>query len=434
MSWASVYAGKLRTAAEALQVVPDGGFIYVSGNAATPGALVRALADREDLTRPVRVGHVLLLGRDPFVGKEHLFRHHAWFVGPADRDAVNAGNADYVPVHLHQIPEAIRRGPDLDAALLCVSPPDEHGFMSVGVEVMAAPAVIRKSRHVIVQVNEAMPRVHGDSFVHISDVTAIVEHTEPLPELAPPPSTPTQEAIARHIAPLVKDGATLQLGIGGIPDAVLHLLTDPASGLARHDLGIHSELVSDGLLAAVESGAVNGRAKTLHRGKVVMTFAMGTRKLYEFLADNPLIEAHPCDYVNDPQIVAQNNDMVAINSALQVDITGQVCSDSIGPRIYSGFGGQLDFIRGASASKGGVPIIALPATAAGGKLSRIVPTLDAGAGVVTTRADVHWVVTEHGAVDLFGKTLTQRAALLISIAAPEARDALRAAAKARGLA
>jgi acyl-CoA hydrolase len=407
--------------------------VYISGNAATPLELVRALADRADLTKPMRVGHVLLLGRDPFAGKEHRFRHHAWFVGPADREAVNKGHADYVPVHLHQIPEAIRRGPDLDAALLCVSPPDEHGFMSLGVEILTAPAVVRKARTVIVQVNEAMPRIHGDSFVHVSEVAAIVEHTEPLPELVAPPTTPTQEAIARHIAPLVKDGATLQLGIGGIPDAVLHLLTDPTSGLARRDLGIHTEMVSDGLMAAVESGAVTGRAKTLHRGKVVMTFAMGTKKLYEFLADNPLIEAHPCDYVNDPQVIAKNNDMVAINSALQVDITGQVCSDSIGTRIYSGFGGQLDFIRGAAASKGGVPIIALPATAAGGKFSRIVPTLDVGAGVVTTRADVHWVVTEHGAVDLFGRSLSERADLLLSISAPEFQDELRAAARARGL-
>jgi acyl-CoA hydrolase len=433
MSWARLYADRRRSAADAVRGVPDGGFLYVGGNAATPGALVRALAERTDLTRRMRVGHVLLLGDDPFAARPDVFRHHAWFVGPADRKAVNDGRADYAPVHLHQIPEAIRRGPDLDAAALCVSPPDEHGFMSFGVEVMAAPTAIRKARQVIVQVNEAMPRVHGDSFVHVSEVSAIVEHAEPLPELTLPPPTAEQQAIARHIASLVRDGATLQLGIGGVPDAVLQLLTDRASPFARRDLGIHTEMISDGLMAAVDSGALTGRAKSLHRGKVVLTFAMGTKKLYDFLADNPLIEAHPCDYVNNPAIVARNDNLVAINSALQVDLTGQVCADSIGTRIYSGFGGQVDFMRGAAASSGGVPIVALPATAKGGTISRIAPTLDLGAGVVTTRADVHYVVTEFGAVDLFGRTLSERAELLISIAAPEYRDHLRDAARKRGL-
>jgi acyl-CoA hydrolase len=433
MSWTRLYASKKKAAAEAVRLVPDGGFVYIGGNAATPGALVGALAERTDLTRPMRVGHVLLLGQDPFAGKPERFRHYAWFVGPADRKAVNDGRADYAPVHLHQIPEAIRRGPDIDAALLCVSPPDEHGFMSLGVEVMAGLAVIRKARTVIVQVNEAMPRVHGDSFVHVSEVAAIVEHTAPLPELVLPPPTDEQKAIARHIAPLVKDGATLQLGIGGVPDAVLQLLTDRSSGLARKDLGIHTEMISDGLMAAVDSGVLTGRAKTIHRGKVILTFAMGTKALYDFIADNPLIEAHPCDYVNNPFVVAQNDNLVAINSALQVDLTGQVCADSIGTRIYSGFGGQVDFMRGAAASKGGVPIVALPATAQNGKLSRIAPTLDVGAGVVTNRADVHYVVTEHGAVDLFGRSLSERAELLISIAAPAFRDELSAAARKRGL-
>ncbi|MCA9719392.1 MAG: acetyl-CoA hydrolase/transferase family protein [Myxococcales bacterium] len=414
--------------------VPSGGFVYISGNAATPRALLEALAARDDLERPVRLGHVLLLGRDPFAGREHSnFRHHAWFVGPADRVAVNAGLADYVPVHLHEIPGVIRRGPPLDVALIAASPPDEHGFMSLGVECMAARAAIERAREVYVQVNAAMPRVHGDAFVHVREVTGVVERDEPLPELVPPPATEVEKAIAAHIAALIPDGATLQLGIGGIPDAVLGLVSNPALATARADLGIHTEMISDGLLAGVEGGLITGRRKSLHAGKIVITFAMGSRRLYDFLADNPVIEAHPCDYVNDPAVIARNDRMVAINSALSVDLTGQVNADSLGTEIYSGFGGQLDFIRGAAAARDGVPIIALPATAKRGALSRVVPLLEPGAGVVTTRADVHWVVTEHGAANLHGLSLRERAAALIELAAPQFRDELRAAARERKL-
>jgi 4-hydroxybutyrate CoA-transferase len=423
------------SADEAVANIPAGGFVYVSGNAATPVALVQALARRKVDGPPIRVGHVLLLGDDPFSAPECQpnFRHHAWFVGPADRAAVGAGNADAVAVHLHNIPDVIRLGPRLDAALISVSPPDEHGFMSLGVEVMASRAAIEQADQVLAQVNPAMPRVHGDSFIHISEVTAIVEHEAPLPELIPPPASAVQIAIARNIAPLVPHGATLQMGIGGIPDAVLSLLATPGTEMSRRDLGIHTEMVSDGLVDAIESGAVTGRKKTLHPGKVILTFAMGSQRLYKFIADNPVVEAHPCDVVNNPFVIAKNARMVAINSALSLDITGQVNSDSIGTRIYSGFGGQVDFIRGAAASEGGVPIIALPATARGGTVSRIVPTLAAGAGVVTSRADVHWIVTEYGAVNLYGKSLRARAELLMEIAAPDFRAELRAAASARRL-
>ena len=432
MSLSQRYRDRLVTPSAAAAMVPDGGFVYVSGNAATPMTLLRALARRDDIRAPIRVAHVLLLGVDPFAEEykgclPSPFRHYAWFVGPADRPAINAGDADYVPVHLHQIPEAMASGPGIDVAFLSVTPPDNHGFMSLGVEVLASKTAARLAKKVVVQVNESMPRVHGDSYLHIDDVHAIVEATEPLPELVPPPPSAEQEAIARHIAPLVPDGSTLQLGIGGVPDAVLRLLD------GRRDLGIHSEMISDGAVDAIEKGLVNGRKKSLHMGKSIITFAMGTRRLYDFLEDNPFVEAHPCDYVNDPRVIAANDHMVAINSALSVDLTGQVCSDSIGTRIYSGFGGQADFIRGASASKGGVPILALPSTASDGKVSRIVSTLAAGAGVVTTRADVRWLVTEHGAVHLFGKTLRERAALIISVAAPEFRDELQAAARARNL-
>lgn len=426
---------RLTSPEAAVADIPSGGFIYTSGNAASPRTLLSALAAREDIHAPVHVAHVLLMGKDPFdaPGARERFRHHAFFVGPADRAAIQDGRGDHVPIHLHKIPEAVRRGPPLDAVLLSASPPDEHGYMSLGVEVMASRAAIERASRVIVQVNERMPRVHGDAFVHVSEATAIVRADEPLVELVPEPPSADQEAIAQHIAPLIPHGATLQLGIGGVPDAVLKLISDPSSPSFREDLGIHTEMISDGLIAAVESGAVTNRRKSLHTGKVILTFAMGTTKLYELLADNPMFEARPCDYVNDPRVIAQNDRMVALNSALSIDLTGQVNSDSIGTRIFSGFGGQLDFIRGAAASDGGVPIIALPSTARGGQVSRIVAELLPGAGVVTTRADVHWVVTEHGAVNLFGLPLSERARRLISIADPRFRDELTAAARARRL-
>jgi len=426
---------RICSAEEAVADIPPGARVYVSGNAATPRALVNALAARRFDGPPIELLHVLLLGEDPFAtpaARPHV-RHRALFVGPADRPAVERGEADAVPVHLHCIPDVLRAGPQLDAVLLTVSPPDEHGFMSLGVEVMASRAALERARRVIVQVNRHMPRVHGDAFVHRSEVHRIVEQDEPLAELRPEPASAEQRAIAAHIAPLIPDGATLQLGIGGVPDAVLALVTDPSGPLCRQDLGIHTEMISDGIVSAVRNGIVNGRRKTLHPGKVIVTFAMGTRVLYDFLADNPLVEAHPCDVVNDPFLIARNERMVAINSALSVDITGQVNADSIGTRIYSGFGGQLDFIRGAAAARGGVPIIALPATASGGARSRIVPTLLEGAGVVTTRADVHWVVTEFGAVNLYGLSLRERAERLVSIAHPAFHAELRAAAAARRL-
>jgi acyl-CoA hydrolase len=433
MSWKAQYASRRVDAATAARMVPSGGTVYVSGNAATPLTLVRALAQRTDIDRPIRVMHMLFLGDDPFAGRTDAFLHHTFFAGRADRDLIHRGLADYVPVHLHRIPEAIRAGPELDAAFLGVGPPDAHGWMSLGVEVLSSWAAIARARSVVVQVNEAMPRVHGDTFLHVSQVAAVVEATEPLPELRPPTPTEVHRAIARRVAPLVPDGATLQLGIGGVPDAVLALLTDPASGFARCDLGLHSEMVSDGLLPAVRSGFVTGKRKRVHPGKIVITFAMGTKALYDYLHDNPAVQALPCNYVNDPSVIARNDRVVAINSALQVDLTGQVAAESMGPRIWSGFGGQLDFLRGAAASKDGVPVIALPSTAKGGTVSRIVARLDPGAGVLTTRADVHHVVTEHAAVNLFAKPLTERAELLIAAAAPEFRDELREAAREGGI-
>jgi acyl-CoA hydrolase len=356
------------------------------------------------------------------------FRHNSLFVGPADREAVNDGRADYLPIFLHQIPRLFRDGiVPLDVVMVHTSPPDEHGFLSLGVETLASKSACQMAKTVIVQVNENMPRVLGDSFIHVSRVDAIVELTAPLPTLQAKPSTEVEKAIASHILPLIKPGSTVQMGIGGIPDAIYESMHGDL------DLGVHTEMISDGAMRAIERGIVTGNQKTLHQGKVVITFALGSEVLYKFLDNNPFIESHPVEHTNDPFIISQNENMVAINSAIEVDLTGQVCSDSVGTYIYSGFGGQVDFIRGAARSKGGRPIIALPATAKKATMSRIVPSLKPGAGVVTSRADVHYVVTEFGAANLFGKNLRERAEALIQLAHPAFRDELERAAKERKL-
>ncbi len=421
--WIKAYRDKSVTAEEAVGVIQSGQRLYVSANAATPFHLLEALARRGPELEDVEVLHVLLLGQgheDPLSRPEleGHFRHNSLFVGPADREAVNTGRADYVPIFLSEIPDVLRTTLQPDVAVIHTSPPDEHGFMSLGVECLNTKAAVESATTVIAQVNERMPRTLGDSFVHVSSVHHVVEVNEPLPTLDTGEPDQVSRQIASHIAPLIEDGATLQLGIGAIPDAVLRLLKD------RTDLGVHTEMVSDGVMQLMELGVITGRRKSLHRGKVICTFILGTEDLYDFVQDNPAFEVHPCDYTNDPFIVSQNEKMVGINSAIEVDLSGQVCSDSIGPNIYSGFGGQLDFIRGAARSKGGVPVIALPSTAKGGKLSRIVPYLKEGAGVVTTRGDVHWVVTEYGAVNLHGKNLRERLDALVSIAHPDFREEL----------
>jgi acyl-CoA hydrolase len=430
MKWMQDYQSKLKSAAEAVNLVESGFQIYYSGNAVTPFPLLRALVNRKDELRDVRLNHVLLIGEDPF-GDPSLkghFRHNSFFVGSADRKSVNDGRADYVPVFLFQIPRLFKqRIVPLDVAIVQTSPPDEHGFLSLGVETLASKSAVENARIVIVLVNEQMPRILGDCFFHVSQATAIVEDSFPLLELPRRPVSEIEQKIAGFIAPLIDDGSTLQLGIGGIPDAVLNLLED------KRDLGIHTEMVSDGVMEAIEKGIITGRKKTLHRGKAILTFALGTKRLYEYLDNNPLFESHPSDYTNDPFVVASNDKMVAINSALEVDLTGQVCSDSIGTYIYSGFGGQVDFIRGAAQSKGGKPVIAVQATAKKGTLSRIVPLLKPGAGVVTSRADVHYVVTEFGVAHLFGKNIRQRAEALISVAHPKFQSELEAAARERKL-
>ncbi len=427
MKWLDDYKSKLAPPEEAVALVKRGDRIFSSGNAATPYAILHALARRKDELEGVDVFHLLLMGDDPLSKPEMEghFRHKSLFVGPADRQAVNEGRADYFPIFLYEIPRLFREQIQLDVALIHTSPPDEHGFLSLGVETAASKAAAETARVVVAQVNDRMPRSLGDCFVHVSRVHKIVEVSEPLPTLQARPPTEVEKRIAEHIMPLIPDRATLQLGIGGIPDCVLKMLDH------RKDLGIHTEMISDGVMEAIERGIITNAYKTLHPGKVIATFMLGSEQLYEYVDNNPLFEFHQVDYTNDPFVVAQNQDFIAINSAIEVDLTGQVCSDSIGYQIYSGFGGQVDFIRGAARARGGKPIIALPSTARGGQISRIVPHLKEGAGVVTSRGDVHYVVTEYGLAYLHGKSLRKRAEALIAIAHPDFRGELEAFARQR---
>lgn len=412
---------------EALSYVRSGDRVYVHTAAAAPRLLVEALAARSPELSEVEVVHLHTEGPAPYVapGLEKSFRVRCLFIGPNMREAVADGRADYVPVFLSEVPVLFRRAVlPLDVALVQVSPPDRHGFCSLGISVDASRAAVETARRVIAQVNPAMPRTHGDALVHVSRFAATVESDEPLPEHPRPVLNEVERAIGRHVAGLVEDGATLQMGIGAIPDASLIALKD------HRRLGVHTEMFSDGLVDLVERGVVTGEEKRVHPGKVVATFAMGTRRLYDFMDDNPLVAMLDVAYVNDTAVIRRNPKVTAINSAIEVDLTGQICADSIGTRMYSGVGGQMDFIRGAALSAGGKPIIALPSTTSRGE-SRIVTALKEGAGVVTTRAHVHHVVTEHGCANLFGKGLRERARALIGIAAPEHREALERAAAER---
>jgi len=430
MSWYDEYRSKCCSIEKAVSLINSNDRIYISGNAATPFRLLEGLAHRKDSLKNIGIYHLLILGNNGFTTPEMKdpFRHHSLFVGSVDRDAVNEGHADYYPVFLYEIPKLFYSGLiHMDATLIQTSLPDEHGFLSLGVDCMASKAAVENSNLVIALVNDKMPRTLGDSFIHVSRINRIIEISEELPEITIPPVTDIQKKIGNHIAEMVEDGSTLQLGIGGIPNAALKAM------FSKRDLGIHTEMVSDGILEAIEAGIITGYQKTLHPRKIVSTFYLGTKKLYDFIDNNPAFETHPTDYTNHPFIISKNDKMVAINSAIEVDLTGQVCSDSIGTRIYSGVGGQADFIRGAAHSKGGKSIIALPAVTKNGKYSKIVPTLKTGAGVITTRADIHYVVTEFGTANLYGKNLRQRAEALINIAHPDFRPWLEKEAKERKL-
>lgn len=418
------------SADEALLAVRSGHRVLVGSGCAVPQELVEALCRRAKALEDVEVCHLLTVGEAPYTSPElrgHL-RHNAFFIGANTRKLVQSGEADFTPVFLSEIPALLTDGPlPVDVALITVSPPDEHGFCSYGVSVDVVKPGAEAARIIIAEVNPRMPRTHGDAFIHIDRIHAVVNVDRPIPELPAAAPTAVEEGIADHVAALVEDGATLQMGIGGIPNAVLMRLGDK-----RH-LGIHTEMFSDGVLNLIRKGVITGDKKSIHKGKIVTSFLMGSRQLYDFVDNNPMIEMHPSQYTNDPWVIAQNEKMTAINSALEVDLTGQVCACSMGPLLYSGVGGQVDFIRGASRSRGGKPIIALPATAKSGTRSRIVPMLQTGAGVTTSRYDVRWVATEYGAANLHGLTVRERAKALIGLAAPQFRDELAHAARERHL-
>lgn len=424
MTWLTRYENRLTTAEQAVEVIRSHQRVFLTGNCSVPQKLLGALVDRAESLEDVEIVQVLTVGPAPHAAPEmegHL-RINTLFISPNVRLAVQEGRADFTPVLLSEVPLLFREGHlPLDVVLVQVSPPDEHGFCSLGIEagLVKTPAQVAKT--VIAEVNEQMPRTLGDSFIHFSKIDHAVPVNYPLAELPMGKPNPLSMSIGRHVAELIEDGSTMQMGIGAIPDSVLNYLED------KRDLGIHTELFSDGVMKLIQEGIITNEKKTLHTGKIVAGFILGSHDLYDFVDDNPIIELHPTEYVNDPFVIAQNEKMVSINSAIEIDLTGQVCADSIGPKLYSGVGGQLDFVYGAARSKGGKPIIALPSTAnpgGGEPLSRIVATLKPGAGVVTTRNHVHYVATEYGIANLYGKTIKERARSLIQIAHPDFQEEL----------
>jgi acetyl-CoA hydrolase len=420
--------GRLATPEEAVEAILPGMRVFMTGNCSVPRTLMRALVQRAPaFAPPIEITHLFTLGEAGYAapGMERFMRVNTLFIGSNVRQAVNEGRADFTPCFLSEIPGLFHRGVlPLDVALVHLSPPDAHGFCSFGVEVGVTKTAAESARIVIAEINDRMPRTLGDSFIHVSRITRAVPVSYPLLEHRMGAVTEIESRIGRFCAGLIEDGSTLQLGIGGVPDGVLPFLA------GKKDLGIHSEMFSDGVVELVERGVITGARKSLHPGKIIAGFMMGTQRLYDFVHDNPMVELHPTEYINDPFRIAQNDRMVAINSAIEVDLTGQVCADSIGTGFYSGVGGQVDFVYGASRSRGGKPIIGLPSTTTvDGKLaSKITPLLKLGAGVVTTRNHVHYVVTEYGVADLYGKSIRQRARALIDIAHPQFRDELAKAA------
>lgn len=426
MAWNTMYASRVVSAETAVRNIKSNQRLFLTGNCSVPQKILAALVDYAPNLHNVEICQALTVGPADYVSPEmegHI-RVNTMFISGNVRKAVQEGRADFTPVLLSEFPLIFKKGIlPIDVALIHVSPPDEHGFCSLGIEVGLTKSVAESAKMIIAEVNQQMPRTLGDSFIHVNRLHHIVPVDYQLPELPMGDEGTSEivERIAQHIVSLIPDGATMQMGIGAIPDAVLKYLFD------KKDLGIHTELFSDGIIDLVDAGILTNARKSLHPGKIIAGFTLGTQRLYKWVDDNPIIEFHPTEYVNDPFVIAQNERMVAINSAIEVDLTGQICADSIGHKLYSGVGGQLDFIYGASRSKDGVPIIALPSTAK--DFSRIVATLKPGAGVVTTRNHVRYVVTEYGIADLYGKTIKQRALSLINIAAPQFREELTRQAK-----
>jgi itaconate CoA-transferase len=426
---AAQYRSKLRSADDAVALIPDGAFVVQSNAVGEPPALLEATARRaraggfKQLTMtsllPLSASARTILAAD----LSSIIRWQSIFASGADRGLIETGCASYSPAFFHQVPRIYREFLDIDVALMHASRIDRHGFMSLGVSVDTSRAAIESADLVLVEVNEHMPRVHGDSWVHISEVDAVVENHAPIIELPVPPARPEDAAMGKIIAEMIPDGATIQLGIGGVPNAVAKSL------MGHKDLGVHTEMFVDAMVDLIEAGVITGRRKTFHPGKVLYAFAAGSRRMYEFLDDNPVIEAHPVSYTNFPPNIARNDNLISVNSTIEIDLTGQCCSESIGAAQWSGTGGQHDFARGAFDSKGGKSIIAFYSTAKGGQVSRVVPTLKAGAVVTTPRTEIHWVVSEHGAACLKGKCTSQRARALIDLAHPRFRDELTAEAK-----
>jgi acyl-CoA hydrolase/GNAT superfamily N-acetyltransferase len=417
--WRVKYREKLKSADKALEILTPGDRLFIGSACGTPQKLVQALADCP--IEDVEITHLLTLGVAPYAQEKlaSRYRANAFFISANVRPAVWEGRADYTPIFLSEIPALFRSGRlPIDVALIHVTPPDEHGFCSFGVSVDITKPAAEAARYVIAEVNPQMPRTLGNSFIHVDEIDALVENDAPLYEFITPGESEAARRIAKNVADLVEDGSTIQVGYGGIPNALLSYLKD------KKDLGVHTEVFSDSTIDLIEAGVINNRCKTLHAGKIVASFAMGSQRLFDYIDNNPLFEFHPVDYTNDPFVISRNEKMVSINSALEVDLTGQVCADSIGYQFYSGIGGQVDFVRGAARSKDGKAIIVLRATRDNDQFSRILPTLTEGAGVVTSRGDVHYVVTEWGVAYLHGKSVRDRALALISVAHPKFRSEL----------
>lgn len=421
INWKDLYNIKVVTADEAVKKIKSGDRVVIGHACGEPKNIIDAMVRNKDLYENVEIVHMVSMGKSEYAKPEMAthFHHNSIFAGATTREAILEGRADFTPCFFSEVPKMFKEGAlPVDVAIVQLSKPDEHGYCSFGVSNDYTKPAAEAAKIVIAELNDKMPRTLGESFIHISDINYIIEASNEIIELKPPKIGEVEKAIGENCAKLIEDGSTLQLGIGAIPDAVLLFLKD------KKDLGIHSEMISDGVVELIEAGIVTNKLKTIHKGKTVVTFLMGTKRLYDYVNENPSVAMYPVDYVNNPCIIAENYKMVSINSCIQVDLMGQVAADTIGLKQFSGVGGQVDFIRGAAMAKGGKSIIAMPSTASKGKVSRIVPILDEGATVTTSRNDIHYVVTEFGIAELKGKTLKERARALINVAHPDFRSNL----------